>query len=84
MCKASLLQNIGVFSTLHIEKPTVLLSFSNAKEQRKKRKIMQRLLKESKNYGFQRHYRHGAKQKEDQTRDLCTVAEHTSNSAITT
>jgi hypothetical protein len=63
MCKASLLQNIGVFSTFHIEKPTVLLSFLNAKEQRKKIKIMQRLLKESKNYGFQRHYRHGAKQK---------------------
>jgi hypothetical protein len=41
MCKPSLLQNVGVFSTVHIEKPTVLLSFSNVKEGRKKRKIMQ-------------------------------------------
>jgi hypothetical protein len=45
MCNASLLQNIGVFSTFHVEKPTALLSFSNVKERRKKIKIIQRLKK---------------------------------------
>jgi hypothetical protein len=43
MCKASLLRNIGVLSTFHIEKQTILLFFSNVDERRKKRKIMQRL-----------------------------------------
>jgi hypothetical protein len=38
MCKASLLKNIGVFSIFHAEKLTVLLSFSNVKEERKKKR----------------------------------------------
>jgi hypothetical protein len=42
MSKPSLLQNVGVFSAFHIEKPTVLLSISNVKEE-KKRKIMESL-----------------------------------------
>jgi hypothetical protein len=38
MCKDSLLQNIGVVSILHDEKPSVLLSVLNANEQRKEMK----------------------------------------------
>jgi hypothetical protein len=44
MYKASLLYYIHIFSNFHIKKPTVLLSFSNVNEQRKKRE-MQTLLK---------------------------------------
>jgi hypothetical protein len=44
MYKASLLNYIHIFSNFHIKKPTVLLSFSNVNEQRKKRE-MQTLLK---------------------------------------
>jgi hypothetical protein len=43
MSKPSLLQNVGVFSAFHVKKPTVLLYFSNVKEERKKRKIMESL-----------------------------------------
>jgi hypothetical protein len=63
MCKASLLQNIGVFSAFHAEKRSVVLLFSYAKEQGKKIKIMQTLKKEKKNNYLQSPYRHGAKNK---------------------
>jgi hypothetical protein len=39
MYEASLLENIGVFSTFHVERPSTLLSFSNVKEQSKERKM---------------------------------------------
>jgi hypothetical protein len=38
MCKDSLLQNTGLFSTFYIGKSNVLLSFFNVNEQIKKRK----------------------------------------------
>jgi hypothetical protein len=38
VCKVSLLQNIGVLSIFHDEKPTVLLSVLNVNEQRKEMK----------------------------------------------
>jgi hypothetical protein len=63
MCKASLLYNIGTFSTFHVEKPTVLLSLSNVKDWGKKRQRLQRLQKENKHYGLQSHYSHGVKKK---------------------
>jgi hypothetical protein len=47
MCKASLLHNIGTFSTFHVEKPTVLLSLSNVKEWGMKRQRLQRLQKKT-------------------------------------
>jgi hypothetical protein len=43
----------------------VLLSFSDEKELRKKRKVTQRLWKENKNYGLQSHYRHEAIKKKN-------------------
>jgi hypothetical protein len=58
MFKASVLQNIGLFSTFYVEKPTALLSFSNENEQRKKRKIVQRIRKENKYIDLQSHCRH--------------------------
>jgi hypothetical protein len=67
---------------LYIEKPSVLLSLSNMKEQRKKRKIMQTLGKENKNYIFQSHYRHDTEKKElgeDRTWATCPISKHTTN-----
>jgi hypothetical protein len=36
MGKPSMLQNVGVFSTFHVQKPTALLSFWNVKERKEK------------------------------------------------
>jgi hypothetical protein len=63
MCKALLLQNIGVFSVFHIEKPAALFSFWKVKEQRKKRKIIQTMKTKKE---LQSRYRHGVKKKKEE------------------
>jgi hypothetical protein len=45
-----------VFLIFHIEKPTMLIFFSNVNERRKEGKIMQRLKKGNKCSELQRHY----------------------------